>query len=82
MGILNLNNVVNPTLKQVNEMPKYRIDRDVEKVNGIQTFEVEAETLSEACEKLKHGCGEIVDHEVEVTSLSRFRDSEVYKSEE
>jgi hypothetical protein len=63
-------------------MPKFRIDRDVEKVNGTQTFEVEAATLSEACEKLKSGGGEIVDHEIEVTSLSRVRDIEVYKCEE
>ncbi len=78
----NLNNVELTTLKQEKIMPKFRIDRDVEQVNGIQVFEVEAGTLSEAIEKLKGGDAVIVDSEIEVTSLSSFRDSEVYESED
>ena len=63
------------------EMAKFRVDRDVEKVSGNQTFEVEAETLSEAYEKLKHG-GEIVDHEINVDHISPLIKSEIYKLEE
>lgn len=57
---------------------KFRVDRDIESVGGYQTFEVEAETLKDAYEKLQAGEGSIVDHEIDVTDISAFCLSDIY----
>ena len=58
---------------------KFRINRDVEQASGVQVFEVEADSTNEAYQKFKVGEGDIVDHEVEVTHLSRLRENEIYE---
>ena len=62
-------------------MPKFRVELDVEQASGIQTFEVEAETVSEAFAKLEADSGEIVEHEVEVTHLSDLHERDIYEHE-
>lgn len=63
-------------------MAKYRVDLDVVDAGGQQTIEVEAESLEEAFKKLQNGDGDIVEHEVEVTSLSEYCLLDVYASED
>lgn len=49
---------------------KFRVERAVESADGTQTFEVEADTEAEALVKFRDDQGEIVEWDVEVTSLS------------
>ncbi len=45
---------------------KYRVDKIVLWAEGTQTYEVEADTLKEACRKFKDGNGELVNENVEL----------------
>lgn len=60
---------------------KYRIQRDITGAEGWQVFEVEAPSRDEAIELLRCGHGEIVEDEVEVTSLAEFDPDDVEPSE-
>ena len=58
---------------------KYRIDLDVVDASGMQTLEVEADSVQEAFEKLNSCEIVIVDHEVEVTELSEVLIDDIYE---
>jgi len=60
-------------------MPKYSISYDVVKAEGTVIYTVEAETRSEAVEKLKNGHGDITYYEVEPGFSSVDYEKEVYE---
>jgi hypothetical protein len=47
-------------------MPKYRVIAEVTQVTGTQTYEVEAENVEEAREKVSEGLGHCIDECLEV----------------
>ncbi len=62
-------------------MTKYFINVDVINVNGTQTWEINASSPEEACEKLKRGEGDIIAEELDVmdTDINQAKPEDFYE---
>lgn len=59
---------------------KYRIDLTVIQAEGWQGLEIEADSLQDACEKLKNGEGKIIAEEIDVMAVSEVRIEDIYET--
>jgi len=50
-------------------MAKYHINTKIKSAKGFQTWEIEADSSDNALELFKNGEGNVVEEEIEITSL-------------
>lgn len=61
---------------------KFRCQRNIDKAEGTQDFEVEAESEDEAREMFQAGKGELVETDCEVIDLSEYDLSSMWMESE